>query len=189
MLRFPQPDDAPSLLAAIDAGRSSLAPWLEWAVTDNRTLPECIYSIEHFRRRRERTDPPPETFMIGIFDRATGDVIGGTSFHRIAHAQHQAEVGYWIRADRQRQGLCTEAVRALITWGFTPQDRGSPRGWGFRRIEIYCAASNEASRGVPRKLGLREEIHRHQSRWLPGRGWGDELGWGVLAEEWMARHQ
>lgn len=184
LLRAWRHEDAPGMLAAIDVDRASLLPWLPWPNVDNRTLYECIFQIERFRREGARTTPPADNFVIAIIDRATGEVLGGTGLHRVAHDLHQAEIGYWLRADRRRQGVCTEAVAGLLTWAFTPQDRG---GWGLRRIEIFCAAANTASRRVPEKLGLRQEVHKRADRWVPGLGWSDTLGWGVLAEEWASR--
>ena len=170
--------------AAIEASRPGLLPWLPWALSDNRTLEECIYNIERFRREQEK--PTCDNFVMGIFDRATGEPLGGTGFHRLKPEQQQAEVGYWIRGDRRREGICTEAVRHLLSWGFAPQAGG---GWGFRRVEIFCAAQNEASRGVPTKIGLRREYEAKQSRWIDGVGWEDTLGWGVLTHEWdRSRH-
>lgn len=169
------------MFAAIESDRASLHPWLPWAMTDNRTVYECTFQIERFKRERERTSPPADNFVLGIFDRRTGEVIGGTGLHRVVHATHQAEIGYWVRADRRRQGLCTEAVAGLLTWAFAPQSGG---GWGLRRIEIFCAGSNAASQRVPRKLGLRQEVHKRADRWVPGIGWDDTLRWGVLAHEW-----
>ena len=163
---------------AINLDRASLLPWLPWAATDNRTVAECHYTVERFRRERE--GPAAVTFGLGIFDARDGSVTGGTSFHRVRPEMAEAEIGYWIRADRRGRGLCTEAVAALISWGFTPQGEG----WGFRRITMYCAEPNAASRGVARKLGLRQELHARGDRWVEGLGFCGSLGWGVLAEEW-----
>lgn len=179
-LRFYELSDAESMLAAIDMDRPSLIPWLPWARTDNRNLAECIYTIERFRRGREQLSPSPREFGIGIFDAGTDRIAGGTGFHRIRHETSEAEIGYWIRPDLRKQGLCTEAVRAMISWGFTPQ----PAGWGFRRITIFCSAGNAASRRVPQKIGLRQEVHARGDRWTEGVGYEDTLGWGVLADEW-----
>jgi len=184
-LRYFESGDAVSLQAALDIDRGSFLPWLPWVKTDNRSPVECIFNIERFRRARERTAPTPDDFVIGIFDRATGGVAGGTGFHRIKLATAEAEIGYWIRPDLRGRGLCTEAVRGMISWGFA----APPAGWGFRRITIYCAGGNAASQGVPRKLGLRQEIHCKGDRWIDERGFDDTLGWGVLGSEWdRARH-
>ncbi|MBX3404436.1 MAG: GNAT family N-acetyltransferase [Phycisphaeraceae bacterium] len=185
-LRFWKPPDAAAMLAAIDIDRGAFLPWLPWVREDNRTVEECASAIERQRGKRERTDPPADDFTIAIFERASGAVIGGTGLHRVNHAAHEAEIGYWVRADRRREGLCAEAVAGLITWAFARAEAG---GWGLRRIHIRCAGGNEASQRVPTKLGLRMEGRLRKDRWVDGRGWDDTLIWGVLVGEWDAvRH-
>lgn len=169
------------MLQALDAGRESYLPWLPWVKVDNRTVAECTFNIERFRRDRERKEPVCNDFVLGIFDRHSGAAVGGTGLHRMELASYHAEIGYYIRPDRRGQGLCTEAIAGLITWAFTAQSAG---GWGLRRLDIYCGGRNLASSGVPRKLGLRQEVHQVNKRWVEGHGWDDNLGWGVLVEEW-----
>lgn len=175
------------MLDALNADRASFLPWLPWVLADNRTLDECSAAIERFRIKADRQDPPADDFVIGIFDRASGLPLGGTGLHRIVHAWHEAEIGYWIRPDRRAQGLCTEAVAGLISWAFTPHERG---GWGLRRLHIRCAGRNAASQRVPAKLGLRHEARLVRERWTDGlnspipSGWDDTLVWGVVTEEW-----
>jgi ribosomal-protein-serine acetyltransferase len=181
ILRAWEPEDAAAMLAGLDAGRASFAPWLPWVEVDNRTLVECIFQIE--RMRREREAGADTNFVIAMIDRQTGAAVGGTGLHRIERESHQAEIGYWVRPDRRGEGLCTEAVAHLISWAFEPAAAG---GWGLRRIEIACAAANLASQRVPRKLGMRQEVTRRAARFVPGVGWDDTLGWGVVREEWDA---
>jgi ribosomal-protein-serine acetyltransferase len=169
------------MLSALDADRTSFLPWLHWVSNDNRTSQECASSIERQREKRERIDPPADDFTLGVFDRNSGLALGGTGLHRLNLASHEAEIGYWIRADRRRSGLCTEAVAGLISWAFTPQSRG---GWGLRRLHIRCASSNHASRRVPQKLNLRHEATLVADRWVDSIGWDDTLVWGVLVHEW-----
>lgn len=167
------------MFAAIDADRTSLLPWLPWAATDNRNVSECLFHIERFRRTREGTGATD--FALGLFDAGTGEVVGGIGFHRIDAEIAQGEIGYWIRGDQARRGLCTEAVAALISAGLTPQREG---GWGFRRVTIMCAEPNVASRRVPEKLGLPLEVSTRGDRWIDGLGFTGTLSWGVLREEW-----
>lgn len=166
------------MLEAINVDRESMMPWLPWVATDNRNVAECTYVVERCRREREKAGA--DDFTMGILDHA-GTPIGGTGLHRIHPEWSQAEIGYWVRADRRSQGLCTEAVAHLISAAVMPQERG---GWGLRRIEIKCAGANVASQRVPRKLGLREESRLSGQRWTEGVGWDDTLTWGVVAEEW-----
>ncbi|MFO0782111.1 MAG: GNAT family protein [Phycisphaerales bacterium] len=178
-----QLEDAPAMLAALTIDRESFLPWLPWTLTDNRTVEQCCAAIERQREKRERADGQPEDVVVAIFDAMTGDALGGTGLHRMVHAYHEAEIGYWMRADRRRQGFCTEAVAALVTWAFMPQDQG---GWGLRRIHIRCAALNVPSSAVPRRLGFAHEATLRKERWVPGHGWDDTLVFGMLREEWRA---
>lgn len=179
VLRLYEATDAESLFQAVSACRGALLPWMVWVKTDHRQLHETVYWIEKLRRARE--EPGASDFITGIFDRATGEVLGGSGFARMHLASHDGEIGYWVRGDRRGQGICTEATRGMISWGFMPQSQG---GWGLRRIHIKCAERNLASQAVPRKIGLREEIRARHERFVPGVGWVDTLGWGVLVDEW-----
>ena len=169
--------------AALDVDRESFEPWLPWTSSDNRTDEECVAAIERQREKRERVEPPADDFTLGIFDATTGEALGGTGLHRIVHAAYEGEIGYWMRADRRRQGLCSEAVAALITWAFAPQEEG---GWGLRRIHIRCTGANHASRRVAESLGLVHEATLRQERWVRTRGWDDTIVFGVLRDEWNA---
>jgi RimJ/RimL family protein N-acetyltransferase len=59
------------------------------------------------------------------------------------------EIGYWIRASATRQGIATESSAALTRVGLEVCCAD--------RIEIRIDPGNEASLGVPRKLGFTEE--------------------------------
>jgi len=181
VIRWWRPDDAAAMLAAIEVDRTALLPWLPWVRADNHTVAECVYNIERFRRTREQKESTPVDFAVGLFDHDSGEPIGGSGFHRIDIETHQAEIGYWVRGDRHRQGLGTEATAAMLTWGFAPIAEG---GWGFRRIEIHCAGSNLGSRRIPEKLGMRLEMTLVRDRWVDGIGYDDTLGFALLATEW-----
>jgi RimJ/RimL family protein N-acetyltransferase len=178
-------DDGPALYRGIIADRAALLPWMAWARTDHQAESDSIYYVERSRRRMEQ--PDCIDFPMGMFDRATGELIGGTGLHDIRPGLRQAEIGYWVRGDRHGQGLCTEAIGALASAALTPRDQG---GWGLRRLVIYNATANVASRRVCEKLGLRLEMRLRRARYLgpdgPGGGPGyhDVLGFAVLAEEW-----
>lgn len=178
-VRFWRHEDAAGLFELISSSRDYFLPWLPWAAVDHHRVEESTFYIE--RCIRSRRDPASLDFALGIIDRASGRPVGGTGFHRIDAGTHQAEIGYFIRADAAGRGLCTEATAALLTWGFRPQTEG---GWGFRRIEIRCAAGNAGSAQVCRKLGLRHEATLVKDRWIDGRGWDDTLIFGALANEW-----
>ena len=88
-------------------------------------------------------------------------MLGGTGLHpRIGPGG--LELGYWIRASATRQGIATEASAALTRAGFEV--------CGADRIEIRIDPRNEASFGIPRKLGFVEEATLR--RRLPAREGG-----------------
>lgn len=175
--------DAAAVWMSIEESRESLLPWLPWARSDNRSIAEAHCTIERFRRDLGRAafDAGRLNLVLGVFDRTSGRLLGGTGFHSFRPHAGQAEIGYWVRATERRRGLCTHTTAAMISWAFTPPDRG---GWGLRRIEIVCAAGNPGSSGVCQRLALREEGRSHADRWISGRGWDDTIRYGVVATEW-----
>lgn len=192
VLRWFETSDAKALFEAVNRSRDTMVPWLPWAGSDHMTIEQSIYNIEWFRRGRvagEDAFMNLAGYVLGAFDKSTGTLVGGTGLNRFSRGTHNAETGYWVDADHRRNGYCAEMTAAVLSWAFMPQhvagsEGGSGGGFGLRRVHIFAASNNTASCGVPRKLGLREEMHTRQDRWVDGIGWCDTIGWGVLAEEW-----
>lgn len=174
IVRAYRPGDARALHQAVEASREALLPWLPWARDGNRTVEICRDLIHEFSRRSSQVEA--DDFVLGIFDRASGALLGGTGFHRIDPEAACAEIGYWIHADHRRLGLCREATAALVTAGF--------REWGFRRIKISCADRNTGSVRLIERLGLRLEARERAERFVEGHGYVDSLTYAVLREEW-----
>ena len=176
-LRWFEPSDAAGLHEAVDSSRAACVPWLTWAATGHATTDDSRTAINNLARMRvEGAD-----FTLGIFDRATGRVLGGTGLHRPKPEWYTAEIGYWLRNDARGLGMCTEAVRHLISSAFTPQTEG---GFGLRRLEVFCAAPNTASSAVPVRLGLGAPCRLRAERWVETIGWADSLAWDLLSSEW-----
>jgi ribosomal-protein-serine acetyltransferase len=185
IIRFYQDTDAPALFRAVDESRASLLPWLPWAASQHLSVESSLECVRRFGQAREEYTAPENNavfgFIMGVFEKVSGELVGGTGFNRIDFETADAETGYWVVARQRGKGIATEATSAALSWGFTPQAEG---GWEFRRIRIVAAAANGASCAVPHKLGLREECRFVKHRWVPGMGWQDTVSWGVLAEEW-----
>ncbi len=187
VIRRYEESDAPALYRAVDESRASLLPWIPWAGEQHKSIEESLAIIRRFDAAR--ADPTNHElnstcgFVFGVFERADGALVGGTGFNRIDFPAHEAETGYWVHRARQRRGIATEVLRAMLDWAFAEPARG---GWGFRRVRIFAAADNLASCAIPRRLGLREECRFVKHRWTDGLGWTDTVGWGVLAPEWNA---
>ena len=79
---------------------------------------------------------------------ATGELIGCVGL--INRAQHQqAELGYWIGVPYWGQGYATEAVQAVIQYGFSVMD--------LHKIKARHLAMNTASGRVMQKAGMHYE--------------------------------
>ena len=134
VVRLFAPGDGPKVFEAINADRAALQPWMAWSTTDHLGVDDSIHYVERVRRAAEK--PGCLDLPMGIFDRASGVQLGGTGLHNIRPELRSAEIGYWVRGDRQRSGICTRAIGALISSALRSADAG-----GLRRIVIFNAAS------------------------------------------------
>ncbi len=179
-------DDAQPVFEAVNLSRDSLLPWMPWARTDHHELASTVHYVS---QQIVRLSKPltTEGVGVGIFDKASGQFLGGTGFHDLRRDTASVETGYWIRADRRREGLCTEAMARWLSKMLAPQNSG---GLGLRRIRIYCSSGNTPSTRVPEKLALRGEVMQRQDYYVPHHGVTDRLGWGVMHDEWdCVRHR
>jgi RimJ/RimL family protein N-acetyltransferase len=175
-------EDAPSLYEAVNASRTHLLPWMPWAEGHRDPADTMLYVTQQVLAARA---PGALTALgVGIFDRESGRVLGGTGFHGAHRDTATAEIGYWLRADATGRGYATEAAARVLSWCLAPQSAG---GLGLARVVVYCSEANAASRRVAERLGLPEEVRQRRDYFVSGHGCTDRLGWGVLAEEWDVR--
>jgi RimJ/RimL family protein N-acetyltransferase len=132
---------------------------MPWTENEPQTLEEKTDLLKSFRALFDVGD----SFVMGIFSADESEVLGGTGLHpRLGPGG--LEIGYFIRASATRQGYITESSAALTRVGFEICEAD--------RIEIRIDPENEASLGVPRKLGYIEEATLR--RRLPARA-GESL--------------
>ena len=86
------------------------------------------------------------------------------------------DFGYSLNSAYWRQGLATEAARAILAAGFGVL--------GLHRIWAECDTENLGSWGVMRKLGMRREAEFRQGRRIKGQ-WRDRYLYAILAEEFV----
>ncbi|MGH3053956.1 MAG: GNAT family N-acetyltransferase [Gaiellaceae bacterium] len=153
VVRCYEPSDAQLLKEAIDSSLEHLRPWMPWAHGEPQTVEEKIELVKVFRSNFDTG----QNFTYGIFAAGEAELLGGTGLHpRIGPGG--LEIGYWVRASATRQGIVTESTAALTRAGFEV--------CGADRLEIRIEPRNEASLGIPRKLGFVEEATLR--RRLPG---------------------
>jgi len=158
VIRCYEPADAALLSDALNSSIEHLKTFMPWA----DALPQSIEDSYALCRRFRAAFDSDEQYVCGFFDSSESQLLGGGGLHpRIG--PDGLEIGYWIRASATRQGIATESSAALTRVGFEV--------CGADRIEIRIDPDNEASFGVPRKLGFVEEATLR--RRLPSRE--DEL--------------
>lgn len=156
VLRCYAPTDAQALQAASAGNREHLLPWLPWAEADPQSVDEKLELILGFRSNYDAD----RNSVMGIFDRQSGELVGGTGIHPCGGEGHRftREIGYWIVKSREGHGFVTEAVRALLVVAFERV--------GLASLIIRCDPENTRSRKIPENLGfvteglLRNTIHR-----------------------------
>lgn len=87
-------------------------------------------------------------------------IIGSAGFKGYPNASGMIEIGYGIGPDYRRLGYTTEAVRALLAWGWEQA--------GVRTITAECLHHNHGSRRVLEKVGMTQT-----------RAQGDFLYWRI----------
>lgn len=146
LLRSLEPGDGAALFEAVDASRAHLAPWMPWVDQHG----DAQDSERYCRQSRGRW-LLSQDFVIGIFDAASGRVLGTSGFH-LRHGPVSlgiAEIGMWIRADAAGRHLGRRVLGLLLAWGF--------RQWPWQRIVWQCDVDNLPSRRVAEACGLRLE--------------------------------
>jgi RimJ/RimL family protein N-acetyltransferase len=106
---------------------------------------------------------------LGVFDAATGELLGANGLVSIDLSGRTGEIGFWVAAWARGRGVATTATRAVVRWAFEALD--------LNRIVWRAALGNHLSRLVATRVGFRPEgIAR---RVLRGRD-------GAEADAWVA---
>ncbi len=101
-------------------------------------------------------------------------LLGTVSLRRYVR-DRRAEIGYWLAVPAWGQGIATEAVRAIVDFGF--------RELVLARIYAQVIAGNDSSIRVLEKIGMaREGVKRQHVR--KGHRLHDVVLFGLLRGEW-----
>ncbi|HWA58264.1 MAG TPA: GNAT family protein [Gemmatimonadales bacterium] len=167
-LRPLAPADAGEVHDLITRNRAHLDQWLRWS-SSIQSRADADALIAQFEEKQARGDG----FHLGIW--VDGRLAGGCVCWSIHRQNRNAEIGYWLGADRTGRGLATRSAAAAIDHLI-----GGER---LHRIEMQCAVDNRASRAIPERLGFRLEGIRRDSHWITHR-FLDHAVYGLLAPEW-----
>lgn len=119
---------------------------------------------------------PRSDVNLAIEHIADGRVIGAIRLG-VNEATRTGDIGYSLSSAFWRQGLGTEAARAMVVAGFGVLS--------LHRIWAECDARNAGSYGIMEKLGMRREAHFRQDKRARD-GWRDSYLYAILAGEWRA---
>jgi ribosomal-protein-serine acetyltransferase len=160
-------EDAEVVFRAIDANRDRLRPYMPWEQTTRSPL-----DVRAFIERSLAS--PTDEDANGIF---VGDEFAGSVGLRVDALMSCGEIGYWVPAAFEGQGLVTKACRPLVDHGF--RDRH------LHRIEIHAAADNVRSRAVAERLGFALEATMRDGHRKPDDTYVDQVVYGLLESEWL----
>lgn len=162
-------DDRPSLTTE----RLLLRPFLS---TDSARVYEVCQDREIASRTRNIPHPYPESAasdwvaghvdlwrageaaIFAICPTEGGPLVGAVGLE-INQQDHNAELGYWLARSSWGCGICTEAVGAVIRFGFEEL--------GLFRVHSHFMTRNPASGRVMEKNGMRHEgsLRSHVRKW------------------------
>jgi ribosomal-protein-alanine N-acetyltransferase len=107
-------------------------------------------------------------------------VIGSCGYYGLNRAYRSVVLGYDLHPLHWRQGIMTEALTAIIDYGFSER-------FIFRlnRVEALTYVEHEASVGLLKKLGFQEEGTRREYGFWKGQ-FHDLRAFSLLRRDWEA---
>lgn len=115
-------------------------------------------------------------FMMGAFDRATGEFVAQIYIGVIDWNVPEIAVGYFVDGDHQGQGFVTEAVQTAL--GFIFEHLGA------HRVQIECDDTNVRSYRVAERCGFVREGHLRENKQHPDGSRSGTFYYGLLKSEY-----
>jgi ribosomal-protein-alanine N-acetyltransferase len=84
-----------------------------------------------------------------ILKKTDARAIGTCGYHQWQVVHHRAEIGYDLEKASWQQGIMTEALRAMLSYGFERM--------GLNRVEALVYIENDASIRLLERLGFQKE--------------------------------
>jgi ribosomal-protein-alanine N-acetyltransferase len=127
---------------------------------------------------QKQNENPRQSYVFCVRLKENGKFAGMIAMNLGRPKYRSAEISYKLRPDHWRNGYATEAVKALLSFGF--------RDLCLHRIEAGCAIQNAASIKVLEKVGMVREGSKRKI--LPIRGqWVDNFIYSILEEEFLSQ--
>lgn len=136
--------DTDEAYMAIRESLNELMPWMTWCHSQ--------YAIEETKQYLESRDEAwsnGTTYDFAIIDSSDDTFIGACGLNGIDYEQKRANLGYWIRTTKTRQGIAPRVVRLLARFAFNKLK--------LNRVELVIATTNKPSQRVAEKAGAVKE--------------------------------
>ena len=146
--------------------------YLRYYAWEGRT-PEAVQAFVQMFLDHQR-ETPRLRYQLAVTLRETGELIGNCGIRLATSETHEAEIGYEPAPDHWGRGYATEAVAAILRFGFDELR--------VHRITAWLVAENVASARVVEKNGLRLEGRLRDKEVFKGRYW-DVLLYAKVADD------
>ncbi|CDQ20494.1 ribosomal-protein-serine acetyltransferase [Halobacillus karajensis] len=163
--------DAEELFDLSDRSRDHIRTWLPW-INFTKEVEDTRNYIKMCLRRFAENDGLTVCILYH------GKIAGVVDFHEMDKKNNVTSIGYWMGDEYKGRGLLTRACRVLCHYAFEEL--------GMNRIEIRAASKNIKSRGVPERLGFKQEGVIRQAALLYDE-YTDHVVYGILKEEWRKK--
>jgi ribosomal-protein-alanine N-acetyltransferase len=127
-------------------------------------------ALNHFKMIDEKIEKN-EGINWAITVKGNPKLIGIIGHYRIQPENHRCEIGYMILPQYNGQGIVTEAIKAVLEYGFEDMNMHS--------IEAVIDPDNIASERVLQKNGFIKEAHILENEYYDGKFW-DTVIYSIL---------
>jgi ribosomal-protein-serine acetyltransferase len=173
VLKILEIDEAEIIFHLVENNRSYLREWLPWVDT-NITIEESKAFIQSVQEQQEQN----LGFHCGIWFQ--NQLVGVIGFHRIDWMNKNVEIGYWLGAKFQGNGIITKSCKTLIDYAFDVLH--------LHRVQLRCATENKKSFSVIERLGFIKEGVTQEAEFLYDH-YVDLYVFGMTVTEWKRRSQ
>ena len=167
LLRKITRDDAPDIFEY--ASDAEVPTYMSWE--PHQSIQETYSYLERAMKRYQEHNPGPWA----IVHRRDAKMIGTCSFSFWDRQHNSSEIGYVLNRRYWGQGYMSEAVRAIVAFGF--------RELGMNRIQARCDVPNVGSARVMEKAGMTFEGVLRQQLFEKG-SYRDIKIYSILKSEW-----
>jgi ribosomal-protein-serine acetyltransferase len=141
VLRALRLDEAGVLFSIVDANRTYLAKFLQWA-NETTSSQDSLAFIEQIKENRING----QEYGYGIV--LEGHVVGHITLMHLKDGE-TPEIGYWIAEEASGRSVTKKATEAVTRFGFEEL--------GLDEIVIRARKDNGASNGIAQSLGYRPD--------------------------------